>query len=422
MIVLSPRCAIFVRKLIFCAFVTVIFLRFFLVTSPNAGFPEVAMADRYLIFNVMPLAYPGHDARNIQVSAYCADQGFAFFGNNACMQDAAPVRAIHQPVHVPVLNYPSLWPRAYRLFHDYSETFFMRFWLLNASLLIAGFFILSMKYNAGALALFLFSPISLLAIERGNIDAATFFTTFAPLILFSTSTKLQSFFLGVAATMKIFPICGYAAFIGRAPPFLKKEAIFGAIAVTPFLLLSLSEMPAMIRGTDQGFSASFGLLSPLKLQFFADRKVLAAVLLGAFVAVSAASLIVVWRKKGLRDYVRNYFDRFETNDLVVLLVSASIFLGVFFLFVSWSYRLIFVAPVLFSLSKTPGMPGTAIRAMILALFWVPLFPTGWEISNLLCFPLALILGISAFACWDIVSRRTPERRDSDVGATQSLPP
>lgn len=417
MIALSPDSATFLRRFLLCTFVAVVFLRLFLATAPNAGFPEVPAAERYLMFNVMPAAHPGFDARNIQVSAYCADQGFAFFGRNACLDAAAPVRAVYPGMtFVPVLNYPSLWPRAYRLFHDYSETFFTRFWLLNAALLIAGFFILGLKYNAGAMALFLFSPISLLAVERGNIDAATFFVTFAPLVLFGGSARLRSFFLGAAATMKIFPICGYAAFIGRKPPFLTRDVVLGGLAVVPFLLLSLSELPHMIRGTDLGFSAAFGLLSPLKLQFFAERKGLAAALLGAFVALCAASWVCLWRHEPLRDQIRGYFGRFASGDLVVFLVSAAIFLGTFFLFVSWAYRLIFVAPVFFAVSRHPGLPGTGLRAMILALFWVPLFPTGWDIANLLCFPLAAALGICAFAGWDVLSRRRPESRESQAVA------
>lgn len=419
MIGFSPITGVVIKKVVFCGFVTAIFLRLFLLTSPNAGFPEVSRTERYLIFNVMPISYPGFDARNIQVAAYCADQGFSFFGRNTCMQSASPVKAVHEHASVPVLNYPSLWPRAYRLFHDYSEAFFMRFWHLNAFLLIAAFFILSMKYNHLALPLFLFSPISLLAVERGNTDAATFFVTFAPLILCSGSLRLQSFFLAVAATMKIFPLCGFAALVGRTPPFLKKDVLLGAVAVSPFLLLSLSEVPEFIRGTDQGFSASFGLLSPSKLEFFADRQGLAAIVLGSFVAACAAAWIAAWRKGGIRGYIRG-FERLETNDLIVFLVSVSIFLGTFFLFVSWSYRLIFVAPAFFVLSKVPGAMSRVICVIILAIFWVPLFPTGWDISNLLCFPLALILGIAAFACWDILSRRTMERAESNAVAAERL--
>src|SRR4051812_23602165 len=112
--------ASFLRDLGLCGLVTAVFLRLFILTSPQAGFPEVSRADRYLFFNVMPAAFPGHDSRNIQTAAYCADQGFPLFGANPCMEAAAPVRAVYPAAHVPVLNYPSLWPRLYGLFHDYS--------------------------------------------------------------------------------------------------------------------------------------------------------------------------------------------------------------------------------------------------------------------------------------------------------------
>ena len=166
-----------------------------------------------------------------------------YYGANECLEAAKLVREHHPKAIVPVLNYPSLWVDAYSFFKDDSERFFMGFWSLNALLLVLGIALLCFRYNYLVLPLFLFSPITLLAIERGNTDAATFFFTFVPLVAFAFSKTLQSFFLGFAAALKIFPLFGFAAFVRRQPPFVARDIILGAAFAVPLMAWSFWTFP-----------------------------------------------------------------------------------------------------------------------------------------------------------------------------------
>jgi hypothetical protein len=398
-----------VRKLLLCTFVTALFAKLFLIPAILPPHPKTTWPILYDLFHVPAFPYPGADARNIQIVAYCAKQGYPYYGQNVCLDAAAPAKTVYPEAYSPVLNYPAIWPILYGLFDNYSEIFFMRFWLLNASLLVAAFVVLSVKYNYRALPLFLFSPISLLAIERGNIDASTFFVTFVPLLAFSSSRSLQSFFIGLASALKVFPILGYVAFIRRRPPFLAKEVLLGAVLATPLIILAFWNIGAMLAGTSRGFSISYGLTSLLNAPAFVDGRFEGQLIIALFVALFIAIMVTILRHHGFRQMLRRTLDPLEKTDLIVLLVSASIFLLTFFLFTSWAYRLIFVAPVFFVLSSTSSPFTDLVKAGLLVLFWIPIVPLGWTASNLLCYPLVLLVGIVAIGSWDVLCLRDEDQ-------------
>jgi hypothetical protein len=404
-----------VKKLLLCTFVTALFAKLFLIPAILPPHPKTTWPIVYNLFHVPAFPYPGADARNIQIVAYCAKQGYPYYGQNACLDAAAPAKAIYPEAYSPVLNYPAIWPMLYGLFDNYSETFFMRFWLLNASLLAAAFVVLSVKYDYRALPLFLFSPISLLAIERGNIDASTFFFTFVPLIAFSSARSVQSFFIGIASALKLFPIFGYVAFIRRRPPFLSKEVIFGAASAIPMIILAFWNIGAMLAGTARGFSLSYGLTSLLNAPAFVDHRLTGQLIIALFVALFIAAMVTFLKRHRFRKLLRHALDPLEQTDLIVLLVSASIFLLTFFLFTNWAYRLIFVAPVFFVLSSTSSPFTDLVKAGLLVLFWIPIIPLGWTASNLLCYPLVLLVGIVAIGTWDVLCLRDEDQPVGLIG-------
>ena len=404
------------RKLLLSIFVVGLFAKLFLIPAILPPYPKTNWPFLYNLFNVPAFSYPGADARNIQVDAYCAKQGYPYYGQNACLDAAAPARAVYPEAYAPVLNYPAIWPILYGMFDDYSETFFMRFWLLNASLLMPALVILSVRYNYRALPLFLFSPISLLAIERGNIDASTFFFTFVPLLAFGFSRTLQSLFIGIASALKVFPVLGYLAFARRRPPFFAKEVALGGVLASPLIFFSFWNIQAMLDGTSRGFNISYGLASILNSWVFAGRRLEGQLLIATFLIVFGATMVTAVRHRGFRLMLRHALNSLENTDLIILLVSASIFLLTFFLFTSWAYRLIFLAPVFFVLSLTSSPFTSLVKAGLLMLFWIPIVPLGWALSNLLCYPLALLVGIVAIGGWDVLSSRD-EGEPAEVIAT-----
>src|SRR5689334_17263295 len=140
----------------------------------------------------------------------------------------------------------------------------MGFWRLNAVLLLAGLTALCLRYGPAALLLFAFSPITLLTVERGNVDAITFFFTFVPLLAFARSTGVQAFFIGFAAALKVFPAAGWLAFASPRAPFVSKQALLGAAVAAPLVVVSFLEIPRIVAGTARGFETSYGLWSLLR--------------------------------------------------------------------------------------------------------------------------------------------------------------
>lgn len=177
-----------------------------LIALHTLFFPsQKSWGERYEPFNVPAFTYPGGDARNIQVSAHCARSGFDYFGENDCLKNAHIVKAVHPEANVPPLNYPSIWPKLYALFSDDSEKFFIWFWSINALLLIAAVIILCAKYKPLYLPILIGSPISMLAIERGNNDGIVFFSYLRAAHRISPQPVLAIIFYGDSHLLKNIP-------------------------------------------------------------------------------------------------------------------------------------------------------------------------------------------------------------------------
>jgi hypothetical protein len=381
-----------VRKYLFSAFVFLVFAKLFLFSW------DFTWHQKYQLFGVPAFSYPGADARNIQMAAHCTRAGFEFFGENECQKAAKPIREHYPEASAPVLNYPSWWARFYGLFKDDSEQFFLTYWTTNALLLAAAILILCLKYNYLAFPLFLFSPITLLTIERGNNDGSTFFFTFVPLLAFAFSRKLQAFALGLAAALKIFPFFGYLAFLQRKPPFAPREAIIGAFCAAPFFALSFWELPHLLAGTGKGFGTAFGLPSLSRITELQNYPEIAYLLMALFVLLAIVIVRRLWKSELTGQALHKDFTSFTPSDLFILSVSSAIYLLTFFLFNSWAYRLIFIIPAFLVLSKGTSRISRIICLNILFVFWIPMAPFGWIFENVGCMPLAVLLSYLFLRC------------------------
>ncbi len=80
--------------------------------------------------------------------------------------------------------------KIYRFWGDDTEAFFIKFWQVNALLLLFTIMILALKFNPASFAIFAFSPITLLAIERGECgDRALFARRYYSDVLCSPPAK-----------------------------------------------------------------------------------------------------------------------------------------------------------------------------------------------------------------------------------------
>lgn len=356
---------------------------------------------RYQRFGVPTVPYPGADSRTIQVAAYCASRGFSYIAPNDCSKRAEIVVSIYPEAVVPLLNYPSLWPRFYGLFGDYSESFYRLFWIANALLFVGAVALLSWRYSALAFPLAIFSPVALLAVERGNIDASVFFVTFAPMALLPLRAKRSlGFFLGLATALKLYPVFSLAALVHRRKPWVDWRLGVGLALAAPLIFLSVREMPEMVARTPQAFSTAYGLMSARfapHLGPYADWSY-AAILLYAVIWLFAV-IRVPDRLRQRADFLDD-MKRMDERATGITLVSLCIFLGTFMVFTNWAYRLIFLIPAFIVLAGRLRSPiSKAICANILFIWWIPILPHGWFFENLGCYSLALLSSVFAIAVW-----------------------
>ena len=172
--------------------------------------------DKYRRMHVPANTYPGGDSRNIQKAAFChSKHGFDYYDDNECFNNNSLLTNFYSEEETtPKYNYPPAVARIYEFFNDYSEEAFREFWTINMLLLIITISILSYKINYCLLPVMMFSPVTLLTIERGNIDAIAFSVVFLPLLL-TSSIFLRIMFIAVATSIKLFPVVGYLALYKR---------------------------------------------------------------------------------------------------------------------------------------------------------------------------------------------------------------
>jgi hypothetical protein len=377
---LSP----FHKKALYISFFCLLFYKIFIISW------DIGWSDKFKVWGVPANFYAGGDARNIQVSAHCARFGYAYYVENECFIASSIVKNLYPEAGVPKLNYPSIWPKIYSLFNDDSEHFFRMFWGFNATLIISGIALLCLKTNYKLFPFLIFNPIVLLAIERGNVDGITFFFTFVPLMIFS-SKKIQGFFLGFSSALKIFPIFSIFASINMRSAADQKNYLIGYAISSPILLLSLLEIPHLLKGTAMGFSTAYGLLSLRFYEGLEGYSEIIYLLIGAcFLSILIAVSIILKSKKLSYDLELDIRNSSE-NSLFIASISVYIYLATFFLFTNWAYRLIFLIPILLFCYEKKSLICNIILWNIFLILWIPLLKNGWYYQNIACYLLTIPL-------------------------------
>ncbi len=384
------------KSLASTAFIALIFAKIFLWSW------DADWYTRFVIFSVPATQSYGGDARNIQLSAYCASLGYGYFEKSECYNKKEILSGEHAKSDVPIFNYPSIWPRLYGVFNQYSEEFFKAFWILNAGLLLLACIALALRFSYQLLPLVLFSPVTLLAIERGNVDAMTLFVVFAPLLLFR-SNFARGLSMGVATTLKLFPLFGFLAFFRtktRMPFFaFSKSFLLGVLIAAPLIFLSFSEVPHILQGTPKNFESSYGLLSLRELPFFADRLGVSILAIATYLLLLVGMLWVAFHHQKLTLSTKTFLHRLDETSLTVLFTSLWIYFGTFLVFTSWAYRLIFLIPAFLIVADRKTLIEKVLFWGIFTALWFPLLPKGRMMISptayVLAIPVAYLLLFSA---------------------------
>lgn len=336
-------------------------------------------------FSVPANSYPGGDSRNIQLSAYCTSK---YNSNNydKCYSEAYPTKELYPSITIPPYNYPEIWKSIYIIFDDYSENFFMFFFKINAFSLILTIFFLALRTKLSFFIVGALSPVTLLAIERGNIDALTFFIIFFPILFSSRLYIFNSFFITLAASVKIFPI--FAIFVYFLNTLKKKIkiSVIGFLTLLPLFLWSLSNIK--ISDTTYGFKVAYGFFSLLNAPYIKNNQEIGYFIL---LLITFMMFFFYFYQKKNKIY-QNLFDEISDLNLrnTFLFFSSILIFGFTFLFfVNWSYRLIFLIPAMFVLGRLESSLSKKILIVFFLIFWSPVF--GWNLQNLMCYFLFSLL-------------------------------
>jgi len=345
--------------------------------------------EKYIDLAVPAFSYPGGDSRNIQIASFCKATTISQESFNKCYLDAIPVTSKHEGALVPPYNYPKIWISIYGFFNDYSEEFFINFWRVNATLFVFTLILLSLRMSSVLFFISAFSPISLLVIERGNVDAMVFAVIYLPILLGLKSQYIKSFILFLASGLKIFPIFALPVFLIEPFRAKWKLSIAGFLSALPLLVISFMDIIQIASTTTKGFAYAYGLFSIFNAPFFENNITLSVIAL-----LTYSATIVIWVRFSLKTKIYNpILDKLAKEPawkLFLFYTSVFIFVLTFIFFINWSYRLIFLIPALFILSTLSCVISKIIFLNIVFILWSPYLPLGWGLQNLFCYLLFLL--------------------------------
>ena len=339
---------------------------------------------KYSQFSVPANSYPGGDSRNIQLTAYCKVKNNHTKNFKDCYDAATPIVEVYPLASVPSYNYPSLWATAYGLFNNFSEDFFMTFWKINALAVIITLFILALRTTPAFFAIAALSPVTLLTIERGNVDALTFFILYVPILLTIRANILNGFFIILATSAKIFPIFALPVYFLRRFKKNWKSLIFGFLVASPLLVWSFKDILTLTENTSSGFKVAYGFFSLMNAPFLRDNHWIALLVLGLFFL---GMVFFVFHEKIQQQYndVIEEISNLDERNIFLFYSSIFIFGLTFIFFISWSYRLIFLFPAMFVLTNCSSKVSNIILCLMILVFWSPVL--GWSLQNLMCYVL-----------------------------------
>jgi hypothetical protein len=357
----------------------------------------------FVVAKVNAVDWPGADSRNIQISAYCSSKGDSYYDWSDCQQEAIIVKSLYPIAKIGQLTYPPIWGVMYEYFQNIFfkisaylnlsesknyERFFRLFWGINTFLFAIIVVLYGVKNSIVLLPFALLSPTSLFMVERGNIDGATLFFTFIPFIV-GFSPLVAGMFIGFSTSLKWFPIFSILGYF-RDLKGHYKNFFLGLIITAPLVVHSFIPYSKIIEFTvpPQTFSFGYGMLSIFKAHYFTLNPAHGVAVLVFYSVFLALGLIIVVRNDYFSKYIIKALESLGENDRASLIASLSIFLGTFFVFTNWSYRLIFLIPALFVFFNSKNLFFKVLGVLVLSILWVPLVNWGWGLQHLLCWILA----------------------------------
>jgi hypothetical protein len=184
-----------------------------------------------------------------------------------------------------------------------------------------------------------FSPVVMLAIERGNVELFIFFLCALAITLTESRPSLASVSLILAAFLKIFPLFGVTLFLSQVKGrFLKLSGIILSIFII-YALLTFNDFRHSLTNTEKGGDLSYGYnVVPLRIELSIGPS-LQTKLFSVAASLIAFGLFYAALRLSAKAAM---FPHNEPRYLTAYRLAASICAGTFFLGNNWDYRLMFL--------------------------------------------------------------------------------
>lgn len=243
------------------------------------------------------------------------------------------------------------------------------------------------------LVILAFSPPVMLLLERGNYDIWIFFLVLVGAMSFSKYPKIALGFLSSAAVLKIFPVAGLLAFVGRKK--LGRWVVFAGIAFISYAFAIRDQLASVSANTPRANWAAFGsLVVPSFIDLYLSQSAflqIAANLVIHAIGIFCGILLVKALSGQARDLVASIKSSPISQGLMLVGGSTSVF--IYLIGNSFDYRLIFLLIPLASL-LIAGVTNELKIALITGTSFVFLwsFPAN-QISPLADFVIIPVLAI-----------------------------
>ena len=232
--------------------------------------------------------------------------------------------------------------------------------------------------SAGLLALILFSPSTMLCLERGNVDLLIFILCTIALIFLESESWFAAGFFALTALLKLYPVFGVAVFLEKQRSRFWVFSLSVSAILLVYAVLTFSNIIASFSYTEKGDDLSYGVnvISLYLRQFFISPQIYTLITFSAYlIALGLMIFVVFW---GVRVNILNADD---ARHLAAFRLGAAVYIGTFFLGNNWDYRLIFLLftiPQLYTWASTSRVVRWTLAALILSCWYlITLKIVGW---------------------------------------------
>lgn len=237
-------------------------------------------------------------------------------------------------------NYPFAWYVIFYTGVEQDDTIWIGALLAMGYLFCSWMFTSQISLPAAGLMTFvLFSPASMLAMERGNVDLFIFILCTLTLLLLETRTWLATAFLLTASFLKLFPIFGLAIFLreNRSRFWTVSLSLLALFLI--YAILTYPNISASFAYTEKGSALSYGVnVIPLYIEKLFRSKQLFELLTPVSTLFGLALALFAFYSGGKSEALS--VD--QSRHLSAFRLGAMIYIGTFFIGNNWDYRLIFL--------------------------------------------------------------------------------